>query len=538
MTLFRNRRDVINLQPRGETGAALSSFPVATELPSSDDGRIYVGRARTQLGYGAASIALSLLGLLPAHQFLNWYHGGPMPQPNAFWILICLLLFPLGLIGISNALRGLPRLTIGAQGVSLQGAFKTQWANWDSVGPFAVVTRTAGRSRRQVKRATATISGPNASIQRSTPMLIPDHFDRPIDDIVTEINTARALSLGVSHLQDSPIAEPTPVGLQGFFVPWVTLALFAVLNGIYGLESFFPVTPAVKGAPSLLTLVAMGGLSHTAILSLGEWYRLFTAPLLHADVGHLAGNGVALLLGGWMLERLVGRLWFFVFFAVGALGGSLASLTFEPANLISVGASGALMGMFAGVFVCSFRMSSTSRVGFQVSSLRILVPSLLPFLSKSGGMHIDYGAHGGGALAGAALALVLLQDWPKTASIPQGRRVAVVVAAVSLVLFAGSAALVAGNYPQFKAAVAARTNLPAKPPTAPPQPVAPQTAPPQAAAPQAATPQAATDGRASYLRSDPIDPNAGGKRSFAPLSSCKSLFPSGQGAAPGINCSN
>ena len=536
MTLFRNRGDVINPQPRGETGASLSSFPVATELASNDGDRVYVGRVRTQLGYGTVLILGSLVGLTPAHLFLNWYHGGPVPEPNAFWTLSCLLLFPLGLVLISNAIRGLPRLTIGFQGISLQQAFGTKWAHWDSIGPFAIETRTAGRSRRQIKRAKAVITGANAGLKRAATLLIPDHFDRPIDDLVTEINTARALSLGVSHLPDSAIAPalPTPVGLPGFAVPWLTFALLAALIGIFALENIFAVTPAVRNAPSLPTLVAMGALSHAAILVHGEWYRLFTAPLLHADIAHLAGNGVALLLGGWMLERLVGRLWFFVFFALGALGGSLASLAFQPANLISVGASGALTGMFAGVFVSSFRVSSGARSGLQLSSLRILVPSLLPFLSKSGGVHIDYGAHGGGAVTGAVLALLLLQCWPETAAIPQWRRAAAIVAVAGLVAFLGSAALVARNYPLYKAAAAARTNLPALPQSPPPRPVTPQTSPPQAT-----LPQAPADGRASYLR----DNNTSGKLPAAPQSgmpSCHSnaFFPDGKGAFPGINCSN
>ena len=541
MTLFRNRSDVINSQPRGETGASLSSFPVATELPSNDGGRVYVGRVLTQLGYGAGSIVLSLFGLLPVHAFINWYHGGSVPEPNAFWALSCLLLFPFGLVLISNAIRGLPRLTIGFQGVSLQQAFNTKWAHWDSIGPFAVQTTKAGRLGRKIKRATAEITGPNAGLKRTATLLIPDHFDQPIDDIVTEINTARALSLGVSHLPDSAIApaQPMPVGLPGFAVPWLTFALLAALIGVFVLENIFAVTPAVRNAPSLPTLVAMGALSHAAILAHGEWYRLFTAPLLHADIAHLAGNGVALLLGGWMLERLVGRLWFFVFFAVGALGGSLASLAFQPANLISVGASGALTGMFAGVFVSSFRVSSTARAGLQLSSLRILVPSLLPFFSKSGGAHIDYGAHGGGAVTGAVLALVLLQCWPKTAAIPQWRRAAAIVTVIGFVAFLGSAALVANNYPLYKAAAAARTNVPATPQTPPPRPVTPQTAPPQAAMPRATIPQTPADGRASYLRED----NTSGKQPTAPgrgMPSCGAnlFFPNGKGAFPGINCSN
>lgn len=511
----------------------MSGFPVATGFPLIERGRVYAGRAGTQLRYGAIFVLLSLLGLTQFQTFFRWYQGGPAPPSGAFWALSCLLLFPLGLISISNAIRGLPRLTIGSQGFSLQLALTTRWADWDSVDPAVVKETVAGR--RRVKTATARITGPNAGRTRSKLITIPNLFDAPIEEIAADINATRASSLGISHVNDGAptMAEPTPVGLPRFSAPWLSFALLAALIGIFVLESNFPVTPAVKRAPSLQTLVAMGALDHAAILSRGEWYRLFTAPLLHADFAHLVGNGIALLLGGWLLERLVGRLWFFVFFVVGALGGSLASLALQPANIVSVGASGALMGMFAGMFVCSFRISSatSSRVNLQINSLRILIPSLLPSFSGSAGVHIDYGAHFGGALAGIALALALLRCWPENAFVPRWRRGAAVIAAIGLFLFLGSGAIAVGNYSRYSAAtvappIAPSVALPVPPSVALPGP--PPIAPPNLPAP---TPTA-TDGRAAYLRGYDTTKNW----PHSPLK-CGS-FPGGRGAVPGINCSN
>jgi len=174
------------------------------------------------------------------------------------------------------------------------------------------------------------------------------------------------------------------------------------------------------------------------------------------------------------------------------------------------------MGMFAGMFVCSFRMGSehsSSRTALQVNSLRILIPSLLPSFSGSTGVHIDYGAHIGGAMGGIALALVLLPLWPKTALIPQARRAAVIVAMVGLILFAGSAAFVADNYAQYETALTAPAKLPA---TKLP-----------------ATTNTPTDGRASDLRGN----NPAGSQP-GPLAKCRAIFPTGVGAIPGINCAN
>ena len=500
----------------------MSTLPRDVEPLLAHGTRVYTGKARAQLGFGLLFILFSLAGLIEIHPLLLWYHGGPVPAPKAFLTLSCLLLFPLGLVGIANAIRGLPRLTVGPEGVALQLAFSTTWASWDSIDPFAIKTTAGGRFGRQVKTAAAKITGPNANQKQFKLITISNHFAQPIEEIVADINAARASSLGIAHADGNaaPAAE-MPVGLSGFVVPWLTLGLLAVLIGVFVLENSFPVTTAVKGAPSLQTLFAMGALSHAAILSGDEWYRLFTAPLLHLNFAHLAGNGVALLLGGWLFERLVGRLWFFAFFSVGALGGSLASLAIQPANLISVGASGALMGLFAGLFVSSFRIGSgnSARTRLQISSMRVLIPSLLPFLSRATDIHVDFAAHFGGALVGAALALVLLRLWPETAAIPQARRAAAIVAALGLVLFIGSAGIAIGKYPDYKVAL-----------SVPPK-SAPANPPPRVNTPA----DTAIDGRAAYLRGN----NTTGTQSHGSLVPCSgTFFPNGRGAVPGINCSN
>jgi rhomboid protease GluP len=435
------------------------------ERPGADADRVYSARPLAQLRLGATLILISLLGLTPFKAMSRWIDGGPTPESGAFLALVCLLLFPFGLIGIFNAIRRLPRLTIDPVGITLQFA-RTKWANWDSLDPFVVKLTQAGRFSRKVKTASARVTGPNASkgSLRSKMITFGDFFDTPVEEIVADLNAVRASSLGVPETMANSmtVPEPAPVGLPGFTLPWLTFGLLGVLIGVFVLENKFPVTPGVKLTPSLQTLIALGALNHTAVISGGEWYRLFTAPLLHASLSHLVGNGVALLLGGWSLERLVGRLWYFAFFAISALGGSLVSLAVGAPNLSSVGASGALMGMFAGLFVSSFRLASgsTSRARMQVASLRILFPSLLPFFSASAGTHIDYGAHFGGALAGTALALALLRSWPETAIIPQWRYAASVIVATSFVLFAGSAGMAIANYPKYDVAVIPAGELP------------------------------------------------------------------------------
>jgi rhomboid protease GluP len=309
--------------------------------------------------------------------------------------------------------------------------------------------------------------------------------------------------------------QQAALGLAGFKWPWLTLALLAVLIVIFVMENLFAIPPSAKSGPGVATLFAMGGLSRQAILSGGQWYRLFTAPLLHASFPHILGNGVALILGGMLVERLVGRLWFFALFVVSALGGSLVSLAITPPYLVSVGASGALMGLFAALLVVSFRVpaGTAARTKLQIYSLRTLIPSLLPLFSLNSGIHIDYGAHIGGALSGAALATVFFLHWPSTDRIPQLRAVAAGIAIVGAVLLTASTGIAIGKFSPSSVAALPPTNA-SVPPTQLPAHV-----------------DTATDGRAAYLRgykmNDQLDRSLG---------TCARLFPTGKGAVPGINC--
>ena len=122
----------------------------------------------------------------------------------------------------------------------------------------------------------------------------------------------------------SPYAEDNRVGIKAFTTPWLTFALLGGLVAVFVLEQKYAIGPLGPGLrPSLATLQALGALSGEAVLTHGEWYRLFTAPLLHANVWHLIGNGTALFMAGYVLENLAGRAWLAALFVVGGLGGAV-----------------------------------------------------------------------------------------------------------------------------------------------------------------------------------------------------------------------
>jgi len=259
-------------------------------------------------------------------------------------------------------------------------------------------------------------------------------------------------------LREPRLAEgsqgPGALALPEKHVPIVTYALLALLTAIFAAELKEGVGPIHGlGSPSLQTLIAFGGLNKALVFEYHEWYRLFTAMLLHGSVIHIVMNGVCLWMVGTFLEGFVGRLWFLTLFIVGGLCGSAVSLALNSADMTSVGASGAIMALFTAAYVLSFRLPlAAGRTPIQMQLARVIVPALIP-LATHMGERIDFGAHLGGALGGVGMGVVLLKSWTATSTTPRFRAfaAAATVAGCTAAVFACLA--VSHNFPRYASAV-------------------------------------------------------------------------------------
>jgi rhomboid protease GluP len=231
----------------------------------------------------------------------------------------------------------------------------------------------------------------------------------------------------------------------------LTYSLLAVLLAVFAGEYVFRTGPEAGFLdPSITTLIALGALDKSLVLE-GQWWRLFSAPLLHGGLIHIALNGVALFFAGAVLENVIGRAWFAAVFAVSGVTGAAMSLVINPPSLVSVGASGAIMGLFAAAFAVSYRYPTASPMrGFlQSGSLRVLIPSMLPLFDGVFGQRIDYAAHLGGAIGGVALGVALVAMWQREDRLPPYRKLAWVLAAAGLAGALYSGVQIAKGYAQF-----------------------------------------------------------------------------------------
>ena len=186
-------------------------------------------------------------------------------------------------------------------------------------------------------------------------------------------------------------------------------------------------------AGSTSTTVERAGLVKPLVTQ-GEWWRLITATFLHANLLHLTANVTALLAFGRIIETFVPRAWLFFTYLVAGIAGSLASWWLFP-NTAGLGASGAVMGLAGFVVVLGWRRPDDLPPAVRESVLMTIVltgciGALLFFV-------IDNAAHGGGLVAGALVALVVVRADGQTVLPSVALRAVGVVSAVLLLLGAG-----------------------------------------------------------------------------------------------------
>lgn len=132
----------------------------------------------------------------------------------------------------------------------------------------------------------------------------------------------------------------------------------------------------------------------------GEYYRLFTAMFLHYGIFHLLMNMWALWVLGRVLEGVLGPLRFLALYLVAGLGGSVAVYLFSAPNVATAGASGAVFGLFAALFVVLRRMRRDTSSVVPVLVINLVITFAVPGISIAG--HL--GGLVAGAIAGAGLA--------------------------------------------------------------------------------------------------------------------------------------
>lgn len=159
------------------------------------------------------------------------------------------------------------------------------------------------------------------------------------------------------------------------------------------------------------TLIRFGARKANLGFPQAPW-RLMASVFLHLNAWHLISNALVLVAWGACLERLLGRFELLALFLLTGFAGSLLSDLYGPDSL-AMGASGSAFGFAGAVLVLSFLAPEWRawdgdagrwwKMSVAVFGLALL--TVVGFSSMVPGARLDHWAHGGGAVAGALLAL-------------------------------------------------------------------------------------------------------------------------------------
>jgi membrane associated rhomboid family serine protease len=168
-----------------------------------------------------------------------------------------------------------------------------------------------------------------------------------------------------------------------------TYSLIAVICGAYLLQLVVPSIQQQLWLPSFEYLQFSN-----------EWYRLFTVALTHGGIFHLGFNMYSLLVLGNPLEAAYGKQKFLIVFFFSLLTGSLTSAYFASLYSASVGASGAVFGLFGALAIVG------KKIGADIRSIIVIIGINFAFGFALGG--VDWRAHLGGLIGGVVAAQLVM----------------------------------------------------------------------------------------------------------------------------------
>lgn len=150
------------------------------------------------------------------------------------------------------------------------------------------------------------------------------------------------------------------------------------------------------------------------------WWTLITAQFVHANLLHLGGNVLFMILFGYPLEKIIGRAKFaFCFLCGGLLSFIVCRFFYLPGELL-VGASGAICTLIAMLMLYDPWKLSLVLIGFPMPlGVAGITYILFNFWMASHpadaaeSLHVAYHAHIVGFLFGIVFSAFLNPDWKK-----------------------------------------------------------------------------------------------------------------------------
>lgn len=165
--------------------------------------------------------------------------------------------------------------------------------------------------------------------------------------------------------------------------------------------------------PSMLTgfgssagierVLVLGALIPAAVLQDGQWWRIITGAFLHGGLLHIGVNMLSLWFLGRFIEYALGSWRMFAVYMFSLIVSGLGVVFFSNPMVPTVGASGAIFGLFGALFAIGFKLGKPGmdlvRANVGILVLNLIITFTVP--------QISWQAHVAGLLAGFVLTYVI-----------------------------------------------------------------------------------------------------------------------------------
>ena len=165
----------------------------------------------------------------------------------------------------------------------------------------------------------------------------------------------------------------------------------------------------------------------------GAWWQLVTSGFTHVTITHIAFNMLALWMIGPQLELVLGRVRFLALYGVSLLAGSAVVMWAGGEYQLTLGASGAIYGLFGALLIVARKVGGDMRALWGLIAVNVLITFAVPNISWQG--------HLGGFVGGVLATAILVYAPRQHRTAYQSAGLAAVAAATFLAVFVRVAAL-------------------------------------------------------------------------------------------------
>lgn len=157
----------------------------------------------------------------------------------------------------------------------------------------------------------------------------------------------------------------------------------------------------------------------------GDWYRLVTSMFTHEQIWHFAFNMLSLWWLGGPLEAALGRARYIALYLCSGLAGSALAYLLTSPTTATLGASGAIFGLFGATAVLMRRLNYDLRPIIALLAINLI-------FTFAPGFNISWQAHIGGLVAGVIIGYAMVHAPRERRALVQYGTCALVLAAVVL----------------------------------------------------------------------------------------------------------